>query len=186
VTVKSIAQSKAAQEIMDLKAIEQALSLAIPGEWDKESKYKLCKQAEAIATVLINKIHTHLGNAKIGYLFKETIMRGGRPRWGWASKAGGKLAYYSKLDFVVEISWTGWKDMTPQQRVALVDQMLCHFGIEETEHGKRNVLIPSDLEEFTSIVSRWGLWMPDVQKMHRIMVQQHELFEEPKAAAGGE
>lgn len=184
--VKSIAQSKIAQEIMDLKAIEQALALPIPGDWDKDTKYKQCQQAEAIGRVLVQQVHTHLANAKIGYLFKESITRGGRARWGWASKAGGKLAYYSKLGFVIEISWVGWKELTPQQKVALVDQMLCHFGIEETEHGNRNVLFPSDLEEFTAIVSRWGLWAPDVTKMHRVMVQQRELFDEPpKAAAGG-
>lgn len=166
--------STIADSLMETSAIKQALAEPMLAAWDKERPFMIALQAQGIGKVLVQQVHKHLTNAKIGYLFREKIT----DRWAHASRVGAKLAFYSKLDFLIEINWTAWDTLEARQRVALVDHELCHFGVESTETGDRYVIIEHDIEEFGSVIQRWGLWRPDVTRFHRVMVQQLDAFEQ--------
>jgi len=117
-------------------------------------------QAEAIAKPLIATLHPELELASICYLFRESAERRGRVRLGIAGRASRKIAYLTGFDFVIDFNWTYWTKLTPVQRIALVDHELTHCTQGPGEEGW--ALAPHDVEEFSSIVRRWGLWTPDL------------------------
>lgn len=142
--------------------IAAALRTPILKTWDDELKFVEAEQPRAIARAIIPALHEHLINAKIGYLYRKEINRRGMTVWAQASKAGGKLAYFSELDFLIEVNWTWWNNLEPAQRVALMDHELTHCEREETDDGEKYVIRPHDLEEFNSIARRWGSWRPSM------------------------
>lgn len=168
----------------------QAFETPMPATWAKDDpKYKAALQAKEIARVLIDKVHKHLEKAEIGYVFQQSMGSEDHVVLAKASKVGGKLHFYSALDLVIEFSWTAWQKLKLRQRVALVDHELCHFGVEETESGDtRYVMLHHDVEEFGAIVMRWGVWLPDLVRFHKVMVAQTDLFTEdpePETAEPG-
>lgn len=164
--------------------LQRAFSEAYPIQWDAEDSYRAAEQPEAIGRVLVCSVHRHLKNREIGYVYREKMERNGKTTLGKASKVGAKLAYFSDLEFLIEINWQAWAGLTARQRIALVDHELCHLGIEDTEDGERLLMIPHDLEEFNAIVQRWGLWQPDVAAFAKLC-QQTDLFTEPAEDVAG-
>jgi hypothetical protein len=63
---------------------------------------------------------------------------------------------------VLVFNWQAWAQLTPPQRIALVDHELAHC--EQTDAGW--TMAGHDVEEFRSIVGRWGLWTPDLREFH--------------------
>lgn len=82
---------------------------------------------------------------------------------GKAAKGAGVLKHLTGYDFVITFNWQAWSKLTPPQRIALVDHELAHCG-RDLEKGW--VMIAHDVEEFRSIVERWGLWTPDLRDFH--------------------
>lgn len=68
---------------------------------------------------------------------------------------------------IVEIAHDVWSGLTVEQRVALVDHELSHFGPD----GMRS----HDVEEFRDVIERHGLWTPDLEAVAETIAQQ-ELF----------
>ena len=102
------------------KAIRQVELL---GEWPAGETFAEAKQPKAIAKGLIGAVHTHLANAHIAYLYREEMQRRTRLLLGKASKAA-TLAFLTGHHFVIQFNWTTWGQLTPLQRIALVDHEL--------------------------------------------------------------
>jgi hypothetical protein len=154
--------------------------VAVLGAWpDDQPAYVAAPQAEAIATVLIGALHAHLAPAAITYTFRQDMQRRGRVRLGVAAKASAKLTYLAGFDFVLDFNWTYWGKLSPLQRVALVDHELTHCV--RGPEGQGWAVASHDVEEFASIVERWGLWTPDLREFHRASVRaQIDLFATPE------
>ena len=91
-----------------------------------------------------------------------------------AGKASSKITYLTGHDFTLEFNWTYWTKLSPPQRIALVDHELSHCGVNDKGNW---VVMPHDVEEFASIVERWGLWTGDlVQFNAAIKAIQTDLF----------
>jgi hypothetical protein len=140
-----------------------ALSAAVPAQWDEEEKLIEAEQPAAVAGIVIRALHPHLRNKDIGFLFREKIEERGKITLAKASKVSGKLAFFSNLDFLVEVNFEAWKVMPREAKIALMDHELCHFDVESGETGDKNVLVSHDVEEFGAIVRRWGLWKQDLK-----------------------
>jgi len=122
---------------------------------------------------LVSKYHTDIAQAKIGVIWKEKAS---------GDETNKKLATMSKVsekqkasgvdyNFVMEIASDTWNDLTPEQRVSLIDHELCHAGCEEDEttSEKKYTIIKHDLEEFRSVVERHGFWRDSVTKFAETM-----------------
>lgn len=133
-------------------------------------EYSDAPEVRAIAKDIIASHHRHLLNATIRYVFRdEAAKKGSKVILGTARKIGGLNAFLasSHLDmneaedfFVIEIAADEWQHLDHKQRAALVDHELMHCDVDED--GKLK-MVPHDLEEFTSIVRRHGLWKEDVR-----------------------
>ena len=141
---------------------------------------------EHIANRLIQAHHSHLADAKILYLFTSAKRKKcDRVRLGSAQKLSGLLRYLSSgtaasvadgYDFVVLIGSNEWRSLEEHQRMALVDHELSHCWRYEKVDRKGNTtdrwgLRGHDLEEFTDVVARHGLWRMEHKTMNRVMRQ---------------
>ena len=149
--------------------------------------------AKDVAEGLIPKYHEHLEQAKILYLFtNQERKKCDRVRLASAAKVSGLQKYLSSLhlsgdldapavehgaDFVMLFDGNRWENLTPAQRLALVDHELCHAGWVADDDGGRFILRGHTVEEFTEVIERHGLWRQDVEEMARVMRQLPLPFE---------
>lgn len=154
-----------------------------------QSKYFDAPEVQQIAESLIEKYHQHLidFSVKIRYVFVDkTPSSKGKEVWGTCRKVSGLNAYLESGDidcdpfFVITISKEIWDILPNDKKLALVDHELCHAWAEvkqekedeeqeldedttESEQVVKLNVKPHDLEEFSCIVRRHGLWREDIQ-----------------------
>lgn len=142
--------------------------------WPEGTKFLTCDQAIAIAKVIIPVFHTHLTNAKIAYLFKQHVGGRGVTLSGKTKLASAQLKFLSDMDFIIELNHSWWTGASLPARVALVDHELSHCGIDDSEKW---CAVSHDIEEFNSIVQRWGLWHHGVKQFADVLTQQLDLLQ---------
>jgi len=148
-----------------------------------QAKYFEATDVSEIAEDLISKYHQHLidFSVRIRYVFVDkTLTSGGKDVWGTCRKVSGLNAYLEgKNDdgesfFVITISKEIWNILPLEKKKALVDHELCHAWAELKKSKKKdedpNVdchvklgIKTHDLEEFSCIVRRHGLWREDIE-----------------------
>jgi len=75
----------------------------------------------------------------------------------------------SGYQFVIYLDASAWEKFVPDQREALMDHLLCHAVAELEEQSERGnagwkfKLRKHDIEEFTEVVQRHGLYVKDLQ-----------------------
>ena len=145
------------------------------------AKYWPAREVEKIADDLISNHHKHLTDcsARIRYVFQDKVPKAkGKEVWGTCRKVSGLTAHLeggSPDDdpfFVITISQDVWEVLPQDKKVALVDHELCHAwaevsGQNEDDDGSGSPIklsvLPHDLEEFSCIVRRHGLWREDIK-----------------------
>lgn len=146
--------------------------------------YRLASEVREIAEDLIATVEDHkpLERAQIVYIFRDKApVSKGRLVLGRARRIGGLPAFLTGFTpddhmvapspfFVLEISWSTWRDLTQAGQRALIDHELCHLGVDPD--SDELFLRGHDLEEFTAIVRRHGLWQADVSAVARAMAEQ--------------
>lgn len=133
-------------------------------------------EVEAIANDLIPKYHHYLAefNVRIEYVFiDKTPKSKGKEIWGTCRRVSNLNAFLanekqnSDSFFVITISKPVWDVLPLDKQTALVDHELCHAYAElnpkEDEEPVKTSINPHDLEEFTCIVRRYGLWRADIE-----------------------
>jgi len=148
------------EELRDHEAdLEAALNVSVRDTWDDGVKYCEAVQPREIGAVLVRAIHTKLAGYTIGFIFKQKLVDRGQPCLSRSNKVTGKLAHFSDLDFLIEVNWEAWRNLSGPQRVASIDHELTGFSISQTEKGDTvKTVLPPDVSEFHSVVSRWGLY----------------------------
>lgn len=154
-----------------------------------KQEFTLAPEVKKIADDLIQDYHQHLTNVRIEYLFlSEVPVNKGKEVWGRARKVTGLNAYLAsdKFEdepqpfFVIEIAREVWNKLNDKARMALVDHELSHCEVDVDTGGL--MVVSHDVEEFSPVIVRHGLWRPDVESFVRAGVgampqrQQVELF----------
>jgi hypothetical protein len=170
--------NQTARSLFEGEEMQAALAIPVFTPWPEEppTTYRDAEQPAAIGRELIGTVHRHLIGASIAFVFRQAMSTHDKTTLAKASKAGAKLSFFTGHDLCIDVNHEAWLKLTPEQRVALIDHELCHFGVEDTDKGTRFVLLSHDVEEFGSIVNRWGLWKPDLRIFGRIVGDQGDLF----------
>lgn len=132
-------------------------------------EYSLSTEAALMAADLIPKYHEHLRLVRIEYVFVSDMIKSkGKELLGRAKKKSGLDAFLAMQEnadepqpfFVIEISKPAWDLLTQKQKKALVDHELCHclWDVDKGIYMRTH-----DVEEFSEIIKRHGLWQPDVE-----------------------
>lgn len=134
---------------------------------------------------------------------------------GWTEDADGRLKLgqckratdldrdLHHFDFVILVNTQAWERLSEEQREAVLDHELCHIALARDSDGEVKKdergrvcwrLRKHDVEEFTAIIERRGLYKPDLERFAAAVVGQssHPLFadqeggpEPPKVTAEG-
>lgn len=148
------------------KALEKVSKDApVLAQWPDDTKIHSADDAEEMAQILIAQFHEELRSARIGYVFKEKMGGRGWIDTGKADLANPVLKYFSECDFVIVLNWTTWKAMDLVQRTALLDHELEHCGISDS--GKYEIQ-KHDVQEFNTIVGRWGAYHETLAQFLRV------------------
>lgn len=165
--------------------------------------YWRAPEVEKIVEKLVPEHHEHLSrtDVTIRCVFRDTVAKSrGRIVLGKARKISGLNAHLVGLDrrdaftddpvdfFVIEIPHEPWQNLTPAQRIALVDHELCHFYVaipDDPDEDRKLVILGHDLEEFSAIVERHGLWKPDLKEFAQVVAQRGQLAFDDAPDAGG-
>jgi hypothetical protein len=137
------------------------------------TEYQEAPEVKKIATMLIDSDHPHLMGARVEYVFvSPTPKSKNKDIWGRARKITGLPAWLSTEPtfrdnvpdpfFVIEISKEIWDAIPSEQKLALVDHELSHCGYDDEKDCITTM--SHDVEEFTGIVKRHGLWRSDVKR----------------------
>jgi len=156
------------------------------GEWSGE-KYLQAHAPADVGRILIGALHPVLQGRVIKWLWREHMTGRGVVLLGKARLASGLVGHFSRADFILEFNWTEWQDLSERQRVALVDHELTHCSTD-LEKGT-SLIVPHDVEEFGSIVEKWGLWRPPLKRFAEIVTAAAQLalgLEETPARNGSE
>ncbi len=145
---------------------------------------KECPEAESLAQPLIRDHHTHLTKARILYLLTTQTRRNkDRVVLGTAGKNTPLMRYLSSYvnseqagvedgaDFVILFSAGDFNLLTTEQKAAAVDHELSHCQ-ETVKYSKKTMtetrswtLVAHEIEEFTAVIARHGLWRYDLHRM---------------------
>ena len=164
------------------------------------SVYSLAPDVEKIALKLISRYHPQLdrdmsSEARIGYYFVDPApVVGGKVVLGTCKKMGSLPAYLygrsrgSSVEasnepvFAIVISLAPWAILSESQRAALVDHELHHCGVD----AGAIYVAPHDIEEFSEVVRRHGLWQVELQAFVDIAMRARQpgLFEKAISDVG--
>jgi hypothetical protein len=151
---------------------------------------------------LVSEHHHHLIDARISLAWRYgwTEDQDGRLKLGQAKKLSDfdrelRTDAGEEIDLVILLNFEAWNDagFTREHQLALLDHELCHFQVAVDEDGEtkldeRNRQIyrirGHDVEEFTEIVSRHGIWKSDLEKFAKQAAAKLPLFENQKLKIG--
>jgi predicted metallopeptidase len=144
-------------------------------------RYWEAPEVREIAESLLD-FHPHLRGETVMYIFRsEAAESKMRVVLGKARRVSGLTAYLAASGlfedmepqpfYLIEIAHDTWQKLTGSQRIALVDHELSHIGPDG--------MLAHDVEEFSPVVQRHGLWKPDLRELARSMATT-PLFEQPR------
>ena len=123
---------------------------------------------ETMAKTLIPSYHPELATARIRYLrCEKSGKKGGRLVHGKVRKVSGAMEFLTETDFVIEVGLDVWNELSPDQRLAVVDHLLERCWGEEDEKdasaSMKWAVREPDVQEFATILQRRGAWNTDLQ-----------------------
>jgi hypothetical protein len=142
-----------------------------------------------LLTELVSAHHTDIAGARIAlaWALNWNPDADGRVKLGMCKRASDLDRELAAFDFVILLRRSFWLDqrVTDAQRAALLDHELTHATVKLDKHGEpardsRDRLIyrtrRHDLEEFHSIVERYGMWTSDIERFAAALRKSKEPF----------
>lgn len=126
----------------------------MPVEWSEAPQTVI-----DIARRIIAKHHPKLADARIAFIMRsEAPVTNGKVTMGKAKKVSAELQVHIDYDFIIWLARDEWLTLGPLQREALVDHELSHCFWD----GLSASIKSHDVEEFSHIIERYGLWRPSL------------------------
>jgi hypothetical protein len=142
-------------------------------------------QAYRLLDELIDQHHARLRNAKVALAWRYgwKVNPDDRLTLGQAKKAGDLDREMHHFDFVILLNHEAWNEaqFSEKQMRALLDHELVHCEVAKDDKGEVKEddfgrtcyrIRKHDVEEFTEIVARHGLWKSDLEKFARVMTER--------------
>ncbi len=142
-------------------------------------KFIVAEEVEPIARRLINEVHPGLAEATILYLFRNGEWSSkGKDVLGQAAKVPEHWKCLYGYELMIVINARAWINLSERQKAALLDHELSHFCKEEDKKGyAKYSVVPHDVEEFSGVIERHGLWKNDVKRFAEVVQTQLSIIE---------
>lgn len=126
-----------------------------------------------IAQELVEEYHPFLKEARIGFVFRsEASVSKGKSTVGKVSKISDKMRPVLDLDFLIWIAKDVYEKLDAERRRAVIDHGLTHI----TTGAGGLTLRHHDIEEFRSIIERYGLWNYDLVETRKAMDKGEQMY----------
>lgn len=155
-----------------------------------QPKFTLVEEAHeayAILRDVKDRFHPHLSEARVSLMWAHAFKpdRDGNVTWGQVKKVSPLEQQYHDHDFVILLNAGVWQELSPEHRRALVDHELNHCGASTNDEGDVTYyLVKHDLEEFVSVVRRYGLWRAEIEDMVNAAIARRADDATPVATGG--
>ena len=140
----------------------------------KELPYEISEEVKAIAEKILNETTIH---AKIAYVASHKQAK-------WLGKCQVVPAIFKLLtdyDYIIYVNVEGYEELSYKQKEALIFHELEHIAwkqnIKDPEVGKW-VIRRHDMEEFNSVVQKYGRWLGDVDEFSESLNEFDSKFDE--------
>ena len=147
-----------------------------------------------ILSDLVHEHHSHLRDARIALAWHAGWKADvdGRVKLGMCRKASDLDRQLTNFDFIILLNKLFWTslEVTDEQRKALLDHELCHAEVKLDAAGDPaldelgNIVYRTrkhDIEEFSAIVERHGLWKHDLEQFYAAIRRGPTLFDDDKS-----
>ncbi len=146
------------------------------------AKFKKARpEIEEMARKIIAQHHSDLVEAKIEFIEKDGEWNSkGKIKLGSAQKVSDKMKALINAVFIITINGPVWNQLQKEEKEALLDHELCHcVKVGEDKFGNPKWDINShDVEEFSAIIRRHGLWKPDLVQFGKNVRVQLRMFDD--------
>jgi predicted metallopeptidase len=132
-----------------------------PVTWSEASPSVLHIAQDLIKTVLPILAAEQVN---IAFVFRSVAQKQGeRYILGQCTKVPAKFQPYLEYDYIIWLSEEDYMSMDDRAREALIYHELlhCKYNFEAGSWGIR----PHDIQEFSQVIERYGIWSPDVRKV---------------------
>ena len=140
---------------------------------------------------LVAAHHSTIEGAHIALVWAHDVKpdRDGHLVWGKTRKVTALERTFHPHDFIIALTYTVWTTLPDVAKRALLDHELEHCASRETDDGEVVYYVKKhDLEEFVSIVRRYGLWRTEVESFVNAALKREQkgLFDEAASSGAGE
>jgi DNA-binding FrmR family transcriptional regulator len=108
----------------------------------------------------------------MAYLYKnKPIKIKGREAVATAEKVAQKHRTLSGYHFIITIAYPTWQELDDKIRLAVLDHELEHCFVEDDEKTgePKYAVLPHDVEEFSTIIRRHGLYTSDLVRIGHVV-----------------
>jgi hypothetical protein len=127
--------------------------------------------------------HADISEARIALAWRHRVKsdKDGILKLGQCVKNTGVHRELADYDFIIVLNKSAWDGFTKDQKLALLDHELCHIMPSEDKNGNgqqddrgRKLFRTRrhDIEEFSDVVRRHGLYKKDLEKLAEIMTRK--------------
>ena len=136
--------------------------------------YEVSKDVKEVAEKVLNNLTVH---ANIEYVVSSK-----KSKWlGKCQLIPAIFKMLTGLDYIIYVNADGWDSLNYKQKEALIFHELEHIGwkqnVKDPEFGKWSTR-RHDMEEFNSVVQRYGRWLGDVTMFDNSLKSFDQEFEE--------
>jgi len=124
-----------------------------------------------------------LDGARIAFvIIAGTERKSGRVSLGRTRACSKVDVLIGEHDFVLTLNWYAWQELNDCERRALLDHELTHCEPKLDSDGEETgwQIRHHDVEDFTEVVKRRGLWTGDLEALAPIMARKHKLASQQK------
>ena len=129
-------------------------------------EFEISQELENLSKEVIEKEHLDFGDAKIGFLFVDPYIS--KTTVGRCMRTNKELKFFSKYDYIIEMSKEVWEAIDDKVRYILMYHELLHIHIENDEKTQevKFLLKDHDVKDFHIIIKRFGIdWFTNLKKL---------------------
>lgn len=127
--------------------------------------------------------HSHINEAKVALAWRHRVKsdKDGILKLGQCLKNSGVHREFAELDFIILLNKLAWDAFSKEQKCALLDHELCHIMPSEDKNGEHQQddrgrklfrTRRHDIEEFSEIVKRHGLYKKDLERFAEVIAKK--------------
>lgn len=117
---------------------------------------EISEELKAIGDLVITKENLDIGNATIKYLFSTPYIS--KSVAGKCIKASKEMQYLGECDYIIEMSFELWNQLTEQDQYLLMLHELMHIlaVINDKTGNWKYKIKDHDIKDFSLIVNKYG------------------------------